>query len=88
MNTTILQKCLDELNKEDFRKDYVVGMLETLIEMQTAAEVTNRLPSIQIGAPSTALAKDADNEAAILDARARAAIETVRALSNPTNEQA
>jgi hypothetical protein len=33
MNTNILQKCLDELNKADFRKDYVIGMLETFIEI-------------------------------------------------------
>lgn len=29
----ILQKCLDELNKEPFKIDKVIGMLETLIEM-------------------------------------------------------
>lgn len=34
MNTKILQKCLDELNKESPRLDYLRGMLETLVEMQ------------------------------------------------------
>lgn len=33
MNTKILQKCLDELNKEPFKIDKVIGMLETMIEM-------------------------------------------------------
>lgn len=33
MNNKILQKCIDELNKEDFSKQYVLGMLETIIEM-------------------------------------------------------
>lgn len=33
MNNTIIKKCLDELQKESFRKDYVIGMLETLYEM-------------------------------------------------------
>jgi hypothetical protein len=33
MNKTILKKCIEELSKEDaFRKDYVLGMLETLYE--------------------------------------------------------
>lgn len=30
----IIKKCLDELNKPEFRKDYVIGMLETLYEME------------------------------------------------------
>jgi len=33
MYKNILQKCLDELNKEPFKIDKVIGMLETLIEM-------------------------------------------------------
>ena len=35
MNTNILKKCVEELKKEKFSKEYVMGMLETLIEMQT-----------------------------------------------------
>ncbi len=34
MNTNILKKCLDELNKDNPRKDYVIGMLETLVDTQ------------------------------------------------------
>lgn len=33
MHTKILEKCLEELRKEAPRKDYVIGMLETLVEM-------------------------------------------------------
>lgn len=33
MNTTILQKCVDELKKETPNLQYVLGRLETLIEM-------------------------------------------------------
>lgn len=40
MNNTILQKCLDELNKKDIRKDYVIGMLETLISMSGESHPT------------------------------------------------
>lgn len=31
MNTHILQKCVEELKKQDFSKEYVLGMLETLV---------------------------------------------------------
>lgn len=36
MYKNILQKCLDELNKEPFKIDKVIGMLETLIEMDNS----------------------------------------------------
>ena len=34
MNPNIIKKCIEELNKQDFRKDYVLGMLESLYESQ------------------------------------------------------
>ncbi len=34
MNSNIIKKCIDELNKDNFRKDYVLGMLESLYETQ------------------------------------------------------
>ncbi len=47
MNITILQKCIDELNSESPRLDYIRGMLETLIAMSpkeaTPAEVKKML---------------------------------------------
>jgi hypothetical protein len=33
MNTKIIQKCIEELKKETFSKEYVLGMLETYVEM-------------------------------------------------------
>jgi len=38
MNNNIIKKCLEELQKKDFRKDYVIGMLETLYEMSAPTE--------------------------------------------------
>lgn len=38
MNTKILQKCIDELLKENPSKEYVVGILETVIAMNTPHE--------------------------------------------------
>ncbi len=35
MSTHILRKCLEELNSEKPRIDYVSGMLETLIDVQS-----------------------------------------------------
>jgi len=33
MNNKIILKCIDELKKETFSKEYVLGMLETFAEM-------------------------------------------------------
>lgn len=40
MHTKILEKCLEELRKDTPRKDYVIGMLETLVEMDGGQLVT------------------------------------------------
>lgn len=40
MSTKILQKCVDELRKEQFSKEFVLGMLETLIDMSGQTTVT------------------------------------------------
>jgi hypothetical protein len=37
MNKNILKKCLEELVKKEFSKDYVRGMLETLYEMDNTS---------------------------------------------------
>ncbi len=37
MNTNILQKCVEELKKETPNISYVLGMLETVIEMNGAS---------------------------------------------------
>ena len=33
MNANIIKKCLEELSKKDFRKDYVIGLLESYYDM-------------------------------------------------------
>jgi hypothetical protein len=45
MNTTILQKAVDELNKDAPRLDYIRGLLETLIEI--APKPAPVVPSFQ-----------------------------------------
>lgn len=84
MNTKILQKILDELQLAEPRIDYVVGMLETLIEMQEDKPVmiSGNLPfsSEQVVAPLKK-AMEGGDEAAILDAKARAALQTVNELT-------
>lgn len=35
MNINVLKKCLDELNKESPRLEYVKGILETFIDLNT-----------------------------------------------------
>jgi hypothetical protein len=48
MNPKILQKCVEELKKETFSKEYVLGMLETVIEMSGGL--------VQIAAPYNGVA--------------------------------
>ena len=37
MNTSILVKCVEELKKKEPKIDYILGMLETVIEMSGVA---------------------------------------------------
>lgn len=78
MNTSnIIKKCLDELNKENFRKDYVLGMLETLYETQgiPTAPISPSPTYTPFPPPSFALtnfSQDTIDEGAQLDMEARA----------------
>lgn len=40
MNTKIIQKCIEELKKDTFSKEYVLGMLETYVEMSGGVSST------------------------------------------------
>lgn len=62
MNTSILKKCLEELNKKDPRKDYVIGMLETLIETQ-GTQPPNYYPGLGVtnGAGIVGIIPDMNN---------------------------
>lgn len=53
MTVGILQKAVDELNKDKPRLDYIRGLLETLIELQPKALVQQQQPiqAPQIRAP-------------------------------------
>lgn len=89
MNTGILKKVLEELEKENPRLDYIRGMVETLVEMQgpshavpsSLAVVT---PGFGPGDGGSTPSSGAD-EAAILDGQARAAIERVKAIAAESN---
>jgi hypothetical protein len=82
MNTTILKKCLDELSKDSPKLDYVRGMLETLIEIQNPILT---IPSLVIpknivpGMVHTV--PENQDEATLLDAKARAALETIKSMN-------
>jgi len=76
MNTSnIIKKCLDELAKENFRKDYVLGMLETLYETQGNPAPIHQAPTYNnFNTPSPAYIPHQDiiDEGAQLDMEARA----------------
>lgn len=84
MNNTILRKCINELSAEKPRLDYLRGMLETLVEMQPDRPgAAFAIPPAMIRAP---IKEDKPDDAAILDSKARAAIETVKALAEKSLE--
>lgn len=76
MNTNILKKCIEKLKNAD--KDpnavvYVLGMLETLLEMQPGAGLAAALVPGKAVPPTTTTPPVAD-EATVMDAKAKAAI--------------
>ena len=87
----IIKKCLDELSANTPRLDYIRGILETLLEMQpekpkdvlSNGKTTNPKP-VNVGSIPTAPA----DEGAILYAKARAALDTIKTLNQePTNAE-
>lgn len=93
MNTNILQKCIAELKAEKPRIDYVLGMLETLYEMSEMYSVPDKYklapgvstPMFQ-GDKGYPTAGSAD-EATLIDAPARAALATIKALADESVSQ-
>ncbi len=79
MNSTILKKAIDELQKASPKIEYVLGMLETLYEMQEPTKPTVSVAPLIL--PSMVASSAPIDEASILDAQARAAIETVNTMT-------
>lgn len=73
---SILAKCVSELKKEVPRIDYVLGMLETLMEMQAVPKPSEHSSTVEhrIEIPKVAGASPAApaNEGAMLEAEVRA----------------
>lgn len=90
MNTKILQKVLEELNKEKPDISYIRGMVEVLASNEEASNpqlipisLPNQVIHSNIPIESTLVL----DEVAILDARARAAVDIVQSLKdNPPME--
>lgn len=88
MKTSILQKALDELSKEEPRIDYVRGMLETLIAMDEKPLVfTGKEVKVQNTAiPGEVKPKEEQDQGEILTAQAKARLSTVRELAEKSTE--
>ncbi len=81
----ILNRCIEELKQGSPRIDYVLGMLETLLETQYPVMSISQSPPIpaHLVAPgyvtsSSGMVGTIDVEATSLDAQARAAMESIR----------
>ena len=76
-NSAILKKCVDELKKDKPRMDYIVGILETLLDMQggnLSVVSTHPLFPDKLNPPIV-------DEGRLLDAMAKASLEQVKANS-------
>ena len=85
MITTILEKCLAELGKESPDISYIRGMIEVLLASQPQTKQEVAIPGKVYVAPlgGQVETKPVD-EGAILDAKARAAVETIKKLGGET----
>ena len=99
MNNTVLQKVLDELNKESPSIDYLRGMLETLIATQHPPVIIPTQPAIQpnpwvpqtpwiSGIAGTQPTQNTDPEARILNSQAAAGIAKAKELAQKSIETA
>lgn len=86
-NTGILKKAIDELQKESPKLEYVRGILETLYDM--ASDLPDVSPPVlMVTKGHTVSVVDSEpDEASILDAKARAAIRDVQALSEASKTE-
>jgi hypothetical protein len=90
MNTNILQKCLKILREDPQPIDiaYVTGMLETLIEMQDTPKAQYGIGAVHTETFGTGMGVvNTTDEAAIMDAKAKAALASVKALSEASSHE-
>lgn len=86
-NISILQKCLVELETDHPRLDYLRGMLVTLVDVQRQDNKPDPYVAKAVypkGSVGESLNPPVQDEAALLDARAKAALETIKAMENTT----
>lgn len=93
MNSKILQKCLDELNKGgEADLSYIKGMIETLIEIgnpvmsmkTTTVKGTDIVPGYST---SVQPLSDPDPMVAMADAAARASLETIKEFADKSQNE-
>ncbi len=92
--TNGLQKILTELKAEKPRIDYVIGILETLIEMENPLGIDNKkveygtivVPTHLEKAANEIVGNEPKDEGAILDAQTKARIDAVKALAEKSTE--
>lgn len=86
MNTKILTKVLEELNGINPDLSYIRGMVETLLAIDEKPTYAGQInTTIPVTIPITNKPENLD-EAGILDARARASLKTIEALSAASKE--
>ncbi len=90
MNKKIIQKLIDELKAESFRKDYVLGILETLLDSEpetvNALTTYSSIPIMKIGSAALSKKEEGMTDADVMSAKAKAAIDEVKRLASVSTE--
>lgn len=88
MIQSILQKCLDNLNATTPDLSYIRGMLEVVIAMQDKPmESSSKAEQASYTRPVTGSNPVVPtDDASILDAQARASLETIKALASKSTD--
>ena len=79
MNQNILQKAITELKSDKPKIDYVLGMLETLAELTSPAPAVTA-SAAKIAPVAAGAVPQPQDEAQMLDAKARAAVEKIKSI--------
>lgn len=78
---SVIQKCVEELGKDSPRLDYVRGMLETLLSLNTIEITPTTTPPVPLAVVQTPTSPETLDEATMMDAQVRAALKNMPSLT-------
>lgn len=84
---SVIQKCVDELAKDNPRLDYVRGMLDTLLSMNESPRAADTIAATSsIGPNRVVPVVTVTDEGSALDAVATFSVDKIKALADKSTE--